>query len=364
MKILPITKLVMDDICKNVNDVYQVAFYRIENFELEKKISLGIEKNNCNKVRIIELDWLEEQELLTLPDILILKETTILSEEEIKIFNDLNIKLYYIDEDIMINNILFNKTINEIERKIYKEKTLKYFQIERKVINSIEDKFVMSKEDKEQIENYIIENMLDLIKDKDEITYLHVKNVSDYVDIFVDGMPVDKKLSFDEIVFLKKACLVHDIGKLAIPNQILKKRSSLSNNEYHNIKKHVSDNAYFFDSKIMNSYKEIALSHHERYDGKGYPNGLKNIEIPYYARIISVLDAFEAMTGNRDYVKEEEKKNLYEVLNILINNSGTQFDPEIVKYFIHGIINNKEFQSRFKQKSEKTKKKTYKQNKV
>ena len=353
MRILPITKLITDDTCKKRSDLYQVAFYKIEDFEIEKKISLSIEKKNCNKVRIIELEWLKEQDLLTLPDVIIIKTSTILTEEEKSIINDLNIKICYIDESIMKDDLLFSKTINEIEHDLYKSKTEKYFEVKREEIKNIEEECINNQEDKLEITDSIIDGTLELIKDKDEITYSHVKNVSEYVDIFINGMKEEEKLSEEEISFLKRACLVHDIGKLAIPNQILKKKSSLSSSEYHNMKKHVSDKAYLFNSEIMDEYKEIALSHHERYDGKGYPNGLKNEEIPYYARIISVLDAFEAMTGNRDYVKKEDKKSLYEVLNILIENSGTQFDPDIVKCFIMGIIKNKNYQIDSKTKIKK-----------
>ena len=73
MQIIPITKLIMDDICKNKSDVYQVAFYKIQNFEIEKKISLNLEQNNCNKFRINDLNWLKNQKLLDLPDVLIMK---------------------------------------------------------------------------------------------------------------------------------------------------------------------------------------------------------------------------------------------------------------------------------------------------
>ncbi|MBP3461161.1 MAG: HD domain-containing protein [Bacilli bacterium] len=265
MRILPIMKLIMDDTCRK-SDLYQVAFYKIEDFEIEKKISLNIEQKNCNKVRIIELEWLKEQELLTLPDVLIIKKSTQLSVEEKELINDLNIKICYIDENIMIDDILFSKTINEIERSLYKSKTEKYFKIKRKEINDIEEQCINDQVNKLEITDSIIGGTLELIKDKDEITYMHVKNVKDYVDIFIDGMNDEKKLNEEEIDFLKRACLVHDIGKLAIPNQILKKKGSLSANEYHDMKKHVSENAYLFNSQIMDEYKEIALSHHERYD--------------------------------------------------------------------------------------------------
>ena len=347
MQIVPITKLIMDDVCKNKNDAYQVAFYKIENFEIEKMISLNLEQNNCNKFRINDLNWLRGQNLLSLPDILIMKPTTKLTEQEQQLLIDLNIKVYYVTEEILSNNSLFDRTINEIERKIYKSKTLKYFEIEKQIIKDIEQKYKDKNTSNNELQKILINELLNLIKNKDEVTYKHVRNVSDYVDIFVDGMPEDEKLDESQIEFLKRACLVHDIGKLTIPNQILKKKSSLTNNEYHDMKKHVADNAYLFNLKLMNDYKEIALCHHERYDGKGYPNGLKKEEIPYYARIISVLDTFEALTGNREYVQKNGKKSLYDVLKILSINAGTQFDPKVVEYFIKGIAKNKDFQMNF-----------------
>ena len=332
----------MDDICKNKNDLYEVAFYDIKNFEIEKIISLNIEQKNCNKYRINDLKWIKKQEILRRPDILIMRPSTKLTEEEQKILIETNIKIYYVNEDILTNEELLKETINDIERLIYKSKTLKYFEIEKQIIKELEDKYTDKKIDKEILTNKLIDEFLKILKEKDEITYEHVKNVSSYVDIYLDGL--EEKMSEEEISFLKKAALIHDIGKLVIPNQILKKESKLDQNEYHGIKKHVSENAYLFNSKLMSDYKEIVLSHHERYDGKGYPNGLKKDEIPYYSRIIAVLDTFDALTGNRKYVK---KKSLYEVLNILTENAGTQFDPKVVESFIKGIAKNPDFQKQF-----------------
>lgn len=344
MEIMPITNLVMNDICKNKNDAYQVAFYDIHNFEIEKKISLNIEKDNCNKFRINDLNWLRQQELLTLPDVLIMRPTTKLTPKEQQLLVDLNIKIYYVSENILTDSQIFKATINDIERKIYKARTLKYFEIEKKQIKNIECRYANTSISNDELTNQLITELLNLIKNKDEVTYKHVTNVSSYVDIFLDGLSETEKLSEEEIIFLKRAALVHDIGKLTIPNQILKKRESLNDNEYQDMKKHVAENAYLFNSKLMADYKEIALCHHERYDGKGYPKGLKGEQIPYLARIISVIDAFEAMTGKREYVKKQKQKTLYEVLDILRKNAGTQFDPKVVNAFIIGVIKNPEFQ--------------------
>lgn len=346
MEIMPMSKLVMDDTCKNIEDVYQVAFYNIHNFDIEKQICLNIEQKNCNKFRINDLNWISKQDTFSLPDVLIMSSDTVLSDEQEKLLIDSNIKIQYVHDNVLESETILQNVVAEIERKIYKSKTLKYFQQEKKEIEKIEQKYEHSSSNNLEVSANMISDMLELLKKKDEVTYQHVTNVSDYVDIFLDGLPQDQKLSEQEVIFLKQAALVHDIGKLTIPPQILKKDSSLTDEEYLQIKNHVSNHSYLFNNQLMQDYKEVALCHHERYDGKGYPNQLKGEEIPYFARIISVLDAFEAMTGNRKYVQKNQK-SLYEVMNILKENAGKQFDPSIVNVFINGIIQNPEFQDQF-----------------
>lgn len=343
MEPLRIDKLIMDDTCKNESDAYQVAFYRIGSFKTEKIICDNIEKNNCNKFRIIDINWLKEQSILSLPDAIIMNSNIKLTNQENQILNDVNIQPVWIDENSLSSPTVFKEKIKEIERTVYKSKCFKYLEIEKNVVKSLEDKYTHIPADNEKLTNKLIEELVKLIKDKDDITYTHIKNVSDYVDIYVSGMPENKKLSENQIKFLKNAALVHDIGKLIIPNQILKKSSGLDNNEFHNIKRHVSENSYLFNCKLMEDYKDIALCHHERYDGSGYPKGLAAGEIPYFARVISVLDAFEVMTGNRSYVRENQK-SLFESLKSLQDGKGTQFDPEIVDCFINGVIKNPDFQ--------------------
>ena len=142
-----------------------------------------------------------------------------------------------------------------------------------------------------------------------------------------------KKLNNEEITFLKKTALIHDIGKLTIPNQILKKLGKLDAIEREVVKNHILDTAYLFNNKMLDSIKSIVLSTHERYDGRGYPNGLRGKLIPQYSRIISVLDYFDGLVTNNP------NANLYEILQALKDRSGKQFDPEVVECFIRGVIN-------------------------
>ena len=121
---------------------------------------------------------------------------------------------------------------------------------------------------------------------------------------------------------------MHDIGKIAIPDAILNKDSRLTDEEYAVMKSHTIQGAKILsDFTLLDHVIEGAEFHHERYDGRGYPKGLKGEEIPLYARIIGVADAFDAMTANRVYRKQMD---FGYVLGELEKGRGTQFDPVFV----------------------------------
>ncbi|MBN2073197.1 MAG: PAS domain S-box protein, partial [Actinobacteria bacterium] len=136
----------------------------------------------------------------------------------------------------------------------------------------------------------------------------------------------------DELVLLAK---LHDIGKIAIPDNIILKPARLSKREYDTIKKH-SEIGYriALSSRVLAPVAGAILSHHERWDGTGYPHGLKNDEIPIISRILAVADAYDAMTNDRPYRKALSEEEAIRELKIC---SGTQFDPEIVKIFLRII---------------------------
>ena len=140
------------------------------------------------------------------------------------------------------------------------------------------------------------------------------------------------QLSKDDLERLVFAAMFHDIGKVAIANKILDKTGSLNPAEYEMMKEHTLI-GYNILSKI-DCLKDVAkdvLHHHERYDGTGYPFGLKGNDIPYISRIISIVDAFEAMTSDRIYRKKISKEEAKKELNRC---KGTQFDPDLVDIFI------------------------------
>lgn len=139
-------------------------------------------------------------------------------------------------------------------------------------------------------------------------------------------------LSGRDIENIEYTALLHDIGKIGIADNILGKKSSLTNKEFAIIKEHTIMGAKIIEPVdfLKDSYEAI-YHHHERHNGKGYPDGIKSEDIPISARIIAVADAYDAMGSDRPYRK---KLNKDKILRELKDQSGKQFDPEVVKAFI------------------------------
>jgi len=132
------------------------------------------------------------------------------------------------------------------------------------------------------------------------------------------------------------SAMVHDIGKILIPEEILDKKGKLTEAEYEIVKKHpVWGYETLNTDKSLNKLAKNVLHHHERWDGKGYPQGLARKDIPLISRIIAIADTYDAMTSDRPYRKAICKEL---VLQEIKNNSGTQFDPEIVEIFINNVL--------------------------
>lgn len=143
-------------------------------------------------------------------------------------------------------------------------------------------------------------------------------------------------LSQHDVEEIKTAGLLHDIGKIAIKEDVLNKPTKLTEDEYEEIKRH-SEVGYRILSSVndLAELAEYVLLHHERWDGKGYPKGLKGQEIPIQARLISVIDTYDAITSDRSYRMARTEE---EAVEELLKNAGTQFDPTIVEVFVRDVI--------------------------
>lgn len=162
---------------------------------------------------------------------------------------------------------------------------------------------------------------------RDDYTRGHSERVAEYAQMITTAMGLQE---LNEIVYV--AALVHDVGKIGIPEQILNKPSKLTEEEYQRIKAHPVIGANILKQIDTFAYLGyIVRAHHERFDGKGYPDGLAGEEIPLISRIIAVADAFEAMTSDRSY---RQRFTIDYAVEELKRCAGSQFDPTIVDHFV------------------------------
>lgn len=162
-------------------------------------------------------------------------------------------------------------------------------------------------------------------------TMEHMDNVCYLVKQIIKQMDIAEREA-EKIVIAAK---LHDIGKIFIDDKVLKKPGRLNKDEYEHIKLHSDFGAKILESiEISNDVSEIVLHHHERYDGKGYPGGLRGSQIPTGSRIIAVADSYDAMTRKRPYRDPYTK---YKAVQEILRNSGTQFDPIIVNAFLNVV---------------------------
>lgn len=169
---------------------------------------------------------------------------------------------------------------------------------------------------------------------RDSYTANHSENVANYSKMIAEEMGFTQK----EIEDIYHGGLLHDIGKIGVPESVLTKPSRLTNEEFNEIKKHpeigyrILKNVPYLEKQGV---LDIVLYHHERADGKGYPKGLKGKEIPLKARIVAVSDAFDAMTTKRVY---RNNPGIDYAINEIKKNKGIQFDEEVVDAFLKVIV--------------------------
>ncbi|MGN0344136.1 MAG: HD domain-containing phosphohydrolase [Lachnospiraceae bacterium] len=207
------------------------------------------------------------------------------------------------------------------------------------IINTVRE--IRDREEKRQMERIeerrkqteamslqLIQTLSVLIESKDEYTKGHSYRVAEYSALIAKAMGWDDSA----VENIRNAAYLHDIGKIGIPDIILNKPTKLLDAEYDIIKQHAAMGANILDNiTLVPHAREVARHHHERYDGRGYPDGLCGEEIPVYARIVAVADSYDAMNSKRIYRNALSAAKIRKEIN---TNKGIQFDPVVADTFL------------------------------
>ncbi len=190
------------------------------------------------------------------------------------------------------------------------------------------------------IQNKMVMGMATMVEGRDNSTGGHIRRTSEVVRILVEEMAKDQSLNLPQRFYedLVKAAPMHDLGKITVVDIILRKPGRFTPEEYEIMKTHAEKGAEIVheilkdidDEEFSQLAENVAHYHHERWDGRGYPQGLKGEEIPLEARIMAVADVYDALVSKRVY---KEKMSFESADRIILENMGTQFDPGLRRYY-------------------------------
>lgn len=194
-----------------------------------------------------------------------------------------------------------------------------------------------------RIQDALVSVLSDMVENRDQETGGHVWRTSEYMRLLIEEMVRQglyrEELHEEDIEMLVASAKLHDIGKIKISDNVLNKPGKLSDEEFDRMRHHTTLGADIIDrmmslsgeAQFLDIAKVIALSHHERWDGTGYPAGLQGREIPLQARIMSLVDVYDALRSERPY---KAAMSPDETVTLITEAAGTQFDPEIVQVFL------------------------------
>jgi putative two-component system response regulator len=189
-----------------------------------------------------------------------------------------------------------------------------------------------------------VERLAILAEYKDKVTARHIQRMSEYSAVIARGL----NLPPAEVELILHASRMHDVGKIAVPEAILRKPSELDPHEWTVMRQHSAIGSRILDnssSQILQAGRVIALHHHERWDGAGYPSGLSGSDIPLWGRICAVADVFDAVTSQRPYKRAFPNE---EALQLLRDGKGKHFDPRVVDVFFECLEDILAIQEKFK----------------
>jgi putative two-component system response regulator len=194
-----------------------------------------------------------------------------------------------------------------------------------------------------ELQNAVLETVAELVEARDDVTGGHIERTQSYLKILFEGLHEtgiykDEIRDWDVDMVVQSAQL-HDVGKISVNENILNKPGKLTDEEFEEIKKHTLVGGKIIEHiqertsehKFLEFTKSMAISHHERWDGTGYPLGLKGLDIPLEGRLMAIVDVYDALVSERPYKKAFEHE---EAVSIIKDGSGSQFDPTLVDLFL------------------------------
>lgn len=366
---------------QNYNKGYRIASYHLSPTYIDtlQEYLDNPSYYSQDTLEIVNLEYLGEtnSDLMKQPDILLISLDEEITEEmrqysvknltQIVRVTDIPIKSSWNQGDIIVS---FSKessnkhslidtessTLTELEYSVKFLKNLaqmantsKLRYVSHSLLQKEHEK-VMLLED----QNAVLDTLMKLnsfIELKDEYTKMHSDHVSNYAVLLGKNLG----LSDEEIRLLRIGGELHDIGKVGIPDTIIQKQGGLSDEEFEIMKRHTIIGDLILPNEGYDDIKQMIRSHHEKMDGTGYPDGLKGDEIPYFARILSVADTFDAMTTQRSY---NRKKTLEEAFTELRRSArlepnrygklSQQLDPTLVEVFIQAVVNDSKLMEEFR----------------
>lgn len=243
---------------------------------------------------------------------------------------------HFKEKSILTMPIIFDGKLMAVLQMINKKDGGRFTKADEETMEMLIETQIAPNLEKAKVYNYMeelfndsIQTIANAIDARDEYTQGHCMRVSEY------SVMIGKELGLDQedLVSLRYSAVLHDVGKIGIRDSILCSKEKLTEEEFEEMKSHVIKGAKILE-QINKTNPDIVYGvkyHHERYDGKGYCEGLSGDDIPLFARIIAVADTFDAMTSNRPYRKEFPEETAVEEL---IKGAGTQYDKKIVDAFV------------------------------
>ncbi len=244
-----------------------------------------------------------------------------------------------------IPDVLMSRVSKTIELERYRNDL-------EKMVEEQSDKITESARRISAIQDSVIVGMANLIESRDGSTGKHVKNTQIYVKMIADELHkrglFPGELTEEFIENIRKAAPLHDVGKIKVPDAVLQKPGKLTEEEFETMKTHTVHSRKIIDTIIgdvedgeyVKVVGDIAMYHHERWDGTGYPTGLTGEDIPLAARIMAVADVFDALYEERVY--KPPVRPIERILQIMMEGRGTQFDPVIIDVFMEMVPKIKE----------------------